>query len=292
VFGRKKVAFLGMVLTKDGVAPDPEKVSAIKDFPVPTCVKELRSFLGASQWFRRHIRGYGIMAAPLYRLLRKEQEFRWSKEHQEAFDKIKDMLTSDQILAYPDWKKPFYCLADASGTAIGGSLLQKDNQGRIRPLGYCGRALTDSERKLPISMQEALAAVYTVKYYLSYLKYAHFYLLTDHISLRSLFETKEPKAQFGRWVAFLSSLNYTIQHRPGREMALPDCLSRRNYPKQEESKDPLFASTRIEEFNPFGKEVGTQTGSNEEAPAAALTGKARQAACMTKIGMWEIPPIL
>jgi len=108
-------------------------------------------------------------------------------------------------------------------------------------------------------MQEGLAAVYTIRYFLSYLKYAHFYLITDHQALKYLLDSVEPRGMFARWIAFLSTLNFTVQHRPGKELAVPDLLSRRQYPDKEVDNDSFFQTPPSTQSFPFGIDTGTQT---------------------------------
>ena len=265
-FGCEKLSFLGMTLSSAGISPDPDKVRAIAEYPRPKNVKELRSFLGASSWFRRFIKGYGAIAAPLYRLLRKETPYTWTPDHQQAFERIRSALTSDQVLAFPDWSQPFHVFSDASGEAIGGLLCQKHPTLGFRPIGYCGRAMTAPEKQLSVSHQECLAAVYTIKQFISYLTYSTFILHTDHMALRYLLTSVEPRGQFGRWVAFLSTLNYTVQHRPAKDMAFPDFLSRREYPPTTHFDTTISDPPALPSF-PFGINQATQTESAEPSPA-------------------------
>ncbi len=259
-FGRKKVSFLGMVLTPEGISPDPDKVRAIAEYQVPKNPKQLRSYLGAAGWFRRFIPGYGSIAAPLYQLLRKDQKFIWTPEHQSAFERIRTALSTEPLLVFPNWKQEFYIFSDASGYSVGGCLAQKYPRVGFRPIAYCGRAMTNSEKAMSISLQEGLAAVYAIKQFLSYVKFSHFFLVTDHMSLKYLFESVEPRGMFGRWLAFLSTLNFSVMHRPGSDMNLPDALSRRQYDPTDSVKlDPLFQDPVGGQLFPFGIDQSTQT---------------------------------
>ena len=212
IFGRKKIKFLGMILTQQGIAPDPDKVKGIKEAPRPNNLKMLRRFLGATNWFRRYIKDYGIIAKPLYELTRKNSPFEWTQIHESAYERLKSILSEDLILSYPEWDKEMYVFSDASGTGIGGGIFQKFENG-FRPLGYCGRALTAVEKGLSISLQEALAAVYTIKQFETYLKYKKFVLVTDHAALKFLFTDVEPKGKYLRWTMYLNGFNFTVQHR-------------------------------------------------------------------------------
>ena len=147
LFARAKVPFLGHILTPAGILPDPDKISAFKTYRVPKSVKNVRQFLGATGLYRRFIEGYSKITRPLHYLTKKDVKFAWNDECQKAFNTLKDALTRDSLLGYPDFTKPFILATDASAIALGGTLSQKDKSGRIRPISYTGRSLTPAESK-------------------------------------------------------------------------------------------------------------------------------------------------
>lgn len=124
-FARSEVIFLGHWVSKGQVRMDERKVQAIVDWPTPTKVTELRSFLGLANYYRKFIQGYSKKVAPLTDLLKKDQKWVWSERCQAAFDKLKSAVASEPVLRLPDFELPFEVHTDASDRAIGGVLVQE-----------------------------------------------------------------------------------------------------------------------------------------------------------------------
>ncbi|KRX61767.1 Retrovirus-related Pol polyprotein from transposon 17.6 [Trichinella sp. T9] len=116
---KRRVAYLGHIISEKGIATDPSKTSAVREWPTPTCVSELRQFLGLASYYRKFVNGFANVAAPLHRLLEKGAEWDWSKACQSAFDTLKYHLTSAPVLAYPDFHRQFIVDVDASGDGLG-----------------------------------------------------------------------------------------------------------------------------------------------------------------------------
>lgn len=164
-FALSSVKYLGHVLTKDGVQVDVSKTDTVRSFPIPRNQKELRSFLGLCNYYRKFVKGYSRITNPLTALLCKDTPFTWTEECQSAFDKLRTALTTSPVLAYPDHNKPFTLTTDASGSAIGYILGQTDSTGIERVIAYGGRSLNQHERKYPVSEKEGLAIVEGIKTY-------------------------------------------------------------------------------------------------------------------------------
>jgi len=122
-FATTTINFLGFTITPEGVQPDRNKVTAISETPVPQSVKEVRRFLGATGFFRKHIQGYATLPAPLHLLLKKGQPWKWGEDQQEACNDLKEHLVSAPVLQQPDFSKPFELHTDASSLAVGAAFI-------------------------------------------------------------------------------------------------------------------------------------------------------------------------
>ena len=222
----KRVNYLGHVISAEGVGTDPAKAETVRSWPTPTTVGELRSFLGLASYYRRFIAGFGSIAQPLHRLTEKKTQFQWSNACQEAFDILKQRLITAPILAYPDPTKKFILDTDASDQGIG-SVLSQMHGDQERVVAYASRSLSRAERNYATTRKELLAVVAFTRYFRHYLLGREFLLRTDHNSLRWLHNFKEPEGQVARWLEQLSSFQYCIRHRPGKQHTNADALSRR-----------------------------------------------------------------
>ena len=145
-FAAKRILFLGHYISKQGIEVNPDKVKAVKTFPTPKTVKEVKAYLGLTGWYRRFIKNYSGIVAPLHKLLCKENNFVWTEECEKAFQTLKEMLTKTPILKFPDMSKEFILTTDASDIALGYILGQKDDEGRETVICYGGRSIRKTER--------------------------------------------------------------------------------------------------------------------------------------------------
>ena len=146
--------YLGHVVSRDGIRPDPSKIKAVEEFPIPRCIKDVRSFLGLANYYRRFIKNFAAIAAPLNKLTGKYVQFSWDAECDIAFSTLKSAaLTSAPILAYSDFSIPFELHTDASSTRIGFALCQTQG-GRNRAISYGGRDLNPAERNCSTTERE------------------------------------------------------------------------------------------------------------------------------------------
>lgn len=183
-FGATKIEYLGHFISAAGVSTDPNKIKAVKGWPVPRNQKHIRSFLGLANYYRRFIQGYSIIARPLTLLLRKDG-FSWCSEANTAFQALKTALITAPVLALPDFSKPFVVETDASQTGIGAILMQ-DNH----PICYISRALGPRHQNLSVYEKELLAVVHAVQTWNAYLAHNMFIIRTDQRSLKFLLEQK------------------------------------------------------------------------------------------------------
>ena len=202
-FVRKRLEFLGHMVSEDGLSPDPAKVDKVQNFPVPTTVKTLRGFLGLASYYRRFIQGFSQHAAPLYQLLRKNVVFSWQEPQQQAFQYLKNKLTSAPVLACPDFDREFIVHTDASTVGLGAVLSQKDERGLEHAVAYASRSLNKAERNYTTTEQECLAVVWAVKQFRVYLHGKGFEVVTDHAALKWLLNHCTPRGRLTRWIVQL-----------------------------------------------------------------------------------------
>ena len=223
---KRSVCFLGHVVSGDGIATDPDKTKAVSEWPVPSSVKELRSFLGLAGYYRRFVQDFASIAAPLHALTRKDHAFVWTDVTQSAFETLKDALTSPPILAMPNDTDEFILDTDASNHTIGAVLSQV--QGRVeRVIAYASRTLDKREVNYCITRKELLSIVHSLKYFKQYLMGRHFKVRTDHAPLTWLRRTPDPIGQQARWLEVMEEFDFEVEHRPGTKHANADALSRR-----------------------------------------------------------------
>ena len=224
-FFQTEVPFLGKLATQKGLAVDPKKVEAVVSWPVPTCRKEVESFLGFVNYHRNHIKDYAQLAAPLYDITGKK-EFHWDEPQQSAFEALREALVCAPVLAYPNADDPFILDTDASGTAIGAELIQVQG-GEERVIAYGSFSLTPAQRKYCTTKLELLALVRFTREYRHYLLGRKFVVRTDHSSLTWLMQFRHVEGMLARWLEELSQYDMVIQHRKGVHHGNADPLSRR-----------------------------------------------------------------
>ncbi|KAJ8333601.1 hypothetical protein SKAU_G00416090 [Synaphobranchus kaupii] len=222
---RRETAFLGHIVSERGAATDPSKVAAVRHWPVPGNVGELRSFLGLASYYRHFVQDFATLASPLHRLTDKCRLFVWQEEQSMAFDQLRAALTEAPVLAYPDAQRPFIVDTDTSNTGVGAVLSQEDEDGE-RVVAYYSRALGKAKRNYCVTRQELLAVVRALHHFRPYLQGSHFLLRTDHASLTWLLTFKDPEGQVARWLEQLQGYDFEIRHRAGRLHGNADALSR------------------------------------------------------------------
>lgn len=227
-FVQPQVEYLGHNFSAEGLRPNPSKVRAIKEFPVPTNTTGLKAFLGICNYYRRFIKGFAKIASPLNLLTSKNVKFSWTPACQESFDMLKQALVSAPILAYPDFRLPFHLYVDASQTGIGLTLGQIVN-GKEVAIAYAGRDLNPAERNYSATEREALAVFDGIKRFQSYLQNAKFTIHTDHNALKWLMSLDDPRGRLARWTMLIQQFDFDIIHRPGTANGNADALSRRSY---------------------------------------------------------------
>ncbi|XP_039308185.1 uncharacterized protein LOC120358336 [Solenopsis invicta] len=224
-FLRREVAYLGHIIGENGVRPDPQKISAVQNFPVPKNIKNVRQFLGLAGYYRRFIPNFSKIANPLSNLLKKDVAFKWNDTTQEAFNTLKELLCKEPILQYPDFNRAFVLTTDASNFAIGGVLSQGEI-GHDLPIAYASRVLNSAEKNYSTIEKELLAITYCVNHFRPYLYGRKFTLVTDHQPLTWLHRVKDPTSRLARWRLKLEEYDYDIVYKKGTSNNNADALSR------------------------------------------------------------------
>lgn len=226
-FCLREIKYLGFIIGDGCIKTDPEKISAIIDFPVPKSVRQIRRFVGMSGWYRRFIRNYATIAAPMTDLMSTANvKFEWNDKAQTSFEKLKDALASAPLLTHPDFSKRFFIQCDASMSGVGSVLFQISDDGKENPIAYLSQKLTKAQRNYSVTELECLAAVLSVKKFRAYIEGMPFSIITDHASLKWLMEQRDLCGRLARWSLKLQGFDFTIEHRQGKMMVVPDALSR------------------------------------------------------------------
>ncbi|XP_027102590.1 uncharacterized protein [Coffea arabica] len=211
-FAQTSMEYLGHVISEVGVNMDPDKVGCILSWPTPNSVKELRGFLGLTGYYRRFIKGYGVICKPLTQLLKKES-FGWNHHAQMAFEDLKRAMTTAPVLSMPDFEIPFVIETDACGVGIGAVLMQHGH-----PIAFLSKALSSQNLGLSVYEKELFALVLAVTKWKHYLVGHHFVIKTDHQALKHLLEQKLTHPLQHKWLTKLLGLDYEIQYKKGAEM--------------------------------------------------------------------------
>ncbi|XP_073792914.1 retrovirus-related Pol polyprotein from transposon opus [Danio rerio] len=278
------VKYLGHVISAQGIHPDPDKISAVKEWPIPKTVRDLRSFLGFAGYYRRFVEGYSKIVKPLnvllqgefstrrssstsYRVRSKLQSLagRWDDECQIAFDTVIQKLTTAPTLGFADWKLPYIVHTDASVNGLGAALYQVQD-GKTKVIAYASRGLSRSEKNYPVHKLEYLALKWAVcEKFHDFLYGAKFTVLTDNNPLVYVLTTAKLDAAGHRWLAALSMYDFEIKYRAGKTNVDADGLSRRPQEPLGDDAETIMIDERIEsllskaecaavEFEKFGQE--------------------------------------
>ena len=246
-FAQPSVEYLGHTLSRQGVSKGP-KVDAIVKMPPPTDVSGLRSFLGAVQFYGKFIPNLSTMTEPLTRLTRKETPWKWEAEQQAAFQRLKDELCKDTVLAHYDPHLEIGVSCDASQVGIGAVLFHRYPDGSERPIANASKTLSPTQQRYSQIQREALAVVFGLKKFHHFLYGQKFILVTDHKPLVAMFNPARGTPtmaanRLARWALTLSQYEYTVEYRPTKEHGNADALSRlpmggdNDFDREEEQAD-------------------------------------------------------
>ena len=226
-FFERQVEFLGHTIGADGLSVSPDKIAAVRDWPRPKNVREVRSFLGLANFYRRFVKDYALVALPLTELTKEKVQFTWGRDQQQSFEALKRALCSTPILLIPDPSLSFVLNCDACQYAIGATLQQDQGRG-LQPVAYYSHKLSGAELNWDTREKEFFALVAACQHWRHYLHSEQpFTLLTDHDSLKYHRTMPKLSGKLARWIEKMAEFDYTIQHIPGVKNVVADALSRR-----------------------------------------------------------------
>ena len=222
-FLKDELEYLGFLISKNGIKTQPKKIEAVKNWPTPTNQTEIRSFLGLAGYYRKFIKNFSTIAAPISSLLQKGTAIIWTDECAQAFQHLKQLLTEAPILAIADPEQPYTVTTDASDIAIGAVLSQNGH-----PLAFYSRKMNPTEQNYPVHEKEELAIIEALREWRRYLEGCkhQVQIITDHQSLQYLSTQPSLSRRQARWSEFLSRFDFKITYQPGSTNKVADALSR------------------------------------------------------------------
>jgi hypothetical protein len=237
---RPQIIYLGNIMGRYGIHPTKERTQALRKWPTPQDVGEVRSFLGLCGFIRRWIPDFAHIAAPLHQLLKKGVPWSWTSEHDAAFEELKILCATPPVLAIPGRDDDLVVRCDASREAMGIALYRKDARGFLQPVEYKSKSFADAQKKLPAHDRECLALLYALKSFRHYLLHKHFQVQTDNAALSQIMTSRDMSDLYARWYSKLTEFaGMQIIHRPGSKMYCADALSRRRSSEEEQDSAPF-----------------------------------------------------
>jgi len=233
-FAKTEVKYLGHIVSEDGIMTDPEKVSAVTNWPVPSSTKELQQFLGFIGFYRKFVKDFSKIARPLNDLLKgqggskktKTVKLDWGEAQQVAFEELKKKLSTAPILGYADYSLPFELHVDACTSGLGAILYQKQDN-KLRVIAYASRRLSASEKNYSAHKLEFLALKWAiVEKFHDYLYGQPFTVFTDNNPLTYVLTSAKLDATGHRWLATISGYNFSIHYKTGKANIDADTMSR------------------------------------------------------------------
>ena len=272
-FFRQKATVLGFVISRDGILPDPGNLEKLEKWPIPKNDSEVRGFVGLAGYYRGHLRGFAEHATPLTDLLVKDQPFVWTENQQWAFEEIKRRLLTGTACAFPDFDKTFILKTDASDSAIGCVLAQRDERSREQMVACASRKLSTGEKRWATYDKEYVAIVWSVRHFSHYLKFRSFIVYTDHrplLGCRSIDDEKDATGRRVRWSIELASYNIDLRHKDGKKNGDADALSRCAHADEpEEEEEVVYLGAMSCEETPAAEVIANSDKSLEEQIRAA-----------------------
>ena len=232
-FFKERIAYLGHIVSKNGIETDPAKISAVQQWPTPTTVTQVQKFLGFTNYIRKFLHNYAKIAHPLNVLIsgenakKKRSKIEWTEECAMAFVMLNNLCINTPVLAYPDYHSTFKLYTDASESGLGAVLSQRKEDKKERPIPYASRTLSKSERNYDAHKLELLALRWAITdRFHEYLHGGNFEIYTDNNPLTYVLTSAKLDAIGQRRIALLGPYNFSIHYNPERQNVVADSLSR------------------------------------------------------------------
>ncbi|KAL0199667.1 hypothetical protein M9458_002854, partial [Cirrhinus mrigala] len=230
-FHQHTTTFLGFVISSQGVAMDPQKLEAVRSWPLPTSLKQLQRFLGFANFYRRFIQGFSATAAPLTALTKpSRRDFQLTPEAIQAFKKLCLLFTTAPVLIHPNPAKPFVVEVDSSDVAVGAVLSQHGPDEKLHPCSFFSRKFNPTQQRYGVGDRELLAIKWALEEWPHWLQGGSdpFTVWTDHQNLTVIRQTKQLNPRQARWALFFEHFNFHLSYRPGSKNAKADAISRQH----------------------------------------------------------------
>jgi hypothetical protein len=251
IIGPTRIPILGRLVGPDSIEIDPERLQGLQDALPPDSKLVLQSFLGTAQWFQPFLPNLAQLAHPLWGLLRRNVDFVWKADHQQAWQKVKNAILSAPVLVHVVPGSLVILWPDASEKGIGGAILQRESGSeKLGLLAFASRKLTPAETRYPTIEQEALAVIFLLGKARPFIT-SHVLIETNHSNLQFMNSSANRRIQ--HWRLILAEFDITIKYRPGKTNAIADYLSRST--GSDSKSSPSMTSAAIHAISPSGEEV-------------------------------------
>lgn len=274
-FFRSKIDFLGHTISQGYISTQQEKIAALHNWPMPTTLKSLQRFLGFTNYYRKFVKNYAHITAPLYNICSSKVKFKWEQQHTTAFQEIIAALESATALKLPDPHKPFTIHSDASDKCIGAVLQQEDT-----PIQFLSRKLSDTEQRYSTREKELLAIVYALHKFRPYILGSPITVYTDHKSLEQTLTTEHSNYRLARWTELMAEYQVQIKYIEGSTNIVADALSRQ------------LNATSVSSFSPDLSELKTATANDNTIAHFKQQLTAKDGLYYNKSNKLYVPPPL
>lgn len=251
-FGYGEVEILGHLVREEGISPSISKLEAVRKFPKPRSIKEVRSFIGLASFYRKFIKDFAQIATPLTELTKKSVRYKWGERQERAFELLKNRLCKSPVLNHFDPELESVICVDASDYALGCYLSQKGIDNELHPVFYASRKLSNGEIKYGATEKESLAIVWAVEYFRHFIWGTKFIIMTDCRALKWLMKAKNSSSRLARWALRLQEYNFDVKYKKGTENKVADALSRNPFRELNERDECSELPTYLLEYDTIG----------------------------------------